>query len=96
MLGRTSCAMMWRRSSRYGEADLASFEAESAGLVVANLTGAVIQKHAGRLKGLVQPGGALIVSGFSSSEAADIAQAFGRRPERETAEGDWAAELFRC
>jgi ribosomal protein L11 methyltransferase len=77
------------------EANLASFEAESASLVVANLTGAVIQKYAGRLARLVQPGGALIVSGFAASEAADIARTLGRRPEREMAEGDWAAELFR-
>jgi ribosomal protein L11 methyltransferase len=76
------------------EADLASFEAESAGLVVANLTGAVIQKYAGHLTRLVQPGGTLIVSGFAVSESADIARALGRRPEREMAEGDWAAGLF--
>ena len=62
------------------EADLASFDGQSAGVVVANLTGAVIQKYAGRLKRLVEPGGALIVSGFTTSEAADIARALGPRP----------------
>jgi ribosomal protein L11 methyltransferase len=77
------------------EADLASFEAESAGLVVANLTGAVIQKHAGRLAGLVEPAGLLIVSGFSTAEAADVARSFACTVERELAEGDWAAALFR-
>jgi ribosomal protein L11 methyltransferase len=83
------------------EADLATFQVESAfqgesaGVVVANLTGAVIQKHASRLAGLVEPGGALIVSGFNTSEATDIARAFGQSVERERTEGDWAAVLFR-
>jgi ribosomal protein L11 methyltransferase len=77
------------------ETDLVSFDGQSAGVVVANVTGAVIQKYAGRLTGLVEPGGALIVSGFNISEAADIARAFSRRPECEKVEGDWAAGLFR-
>ena len=38
------------------EADLASFQCEPAGVVVANLTGAVIQRHAGRLSRLVEAG----------------------------------------
>jgi len=77
------------------EADLASFQGESADVVVANLTGAVIQKHAARLVGLVEPRGKLIVSGISTAEAADIARVFGRAAEHEISEGDWAAGVFR-
>ena len=55
------------------EADLASFQCEPASVVVANLTGAVIQRHAGRLSRLVEAGGALIVSGFSAAESDDVA-----------------------
>ena len=77
------------------EADLANYQGDAANVVVANLTGAVIQRHAGRLTSLVEPGGTLIVSGFSVSEAADVARAFGRSSVGRSAEGDWAAELFR-
>ncbi len=77
------------------ETDLASYQGKSAGVVVANLTGAVIQRHAGRLARLVEPGGTLIVSGFSPSEAGDVARCLGRAAAREIAEGDWAAAMFR-
>jgi ribosomal protein L11 methyltransferase len=77
------------------EADLGSFQGESAAVVVANLTGAVIQRHAGRLAGLVESGGSLIVSGYNLSEAPEIARALGRAAERELSEGDWAAGTFR-
>ena len=76
------------------EADLASFQCEPAGAVVANLTGAVIQRHAGRLAGLVESGGSLIVSGFTVAEAADVARALGRTAEQELVEADWAAGIF--
>jgi ribosomal protein L11 methyltransferase len=77
------------------EADLASFQCEPAGAVVANLTGAVIQRHAGRLAGLVESGGSLIVSGFTVAEAADVARALGRTAEQKLIEADWAAGTFR-
>ena len=50
------------------EVDLGSYDGQSADVVVANLTGAVIQKHAERLVQLVAAGGTLIVSGFSTAE----------------------------
>jgi ribosomal protein L11 methylase PrmA len=78
------------------EADLASFNGPSANVVVANLTAAVIERYAGRLSGLVEPGGALIVSGFNSSEAGDIGRAVGLAVDRDAAEGEWAACLFRA
>ena len=77
------------------EADLASFNCEPAEVVVANLTRAVIQRHAGHLAGLVEPGGSLIVSGFSVAEASDIRRALARPAERQLSEGDWAACSFR-
>ena len=77
------------------EADLASFQGEPAGVVVANLTGAVIQRHAGRLSRLVEAGGALIVSGFNTAESDDVARAFAHTVERELTEGEWAALLVR-
>lgn len=77
------------------EAVLASFQIEPAGVVVANLTGAVIQKYAARLTGLVEPGGTLIVSGFNPAEATDVTRAIGRSAERQLTEGEWAAALFR-
>jgi ribosomal protein L11 methyltransferase len=76
------------------EAELGTFRGNAADVVVANLTGAVIQKHAGRLAALVAPGGRLIVSGFSASETPDVARSLGHTTEREVAEGDWAAITF--
>ena len=42
-------------------------------------------KHAGRLAALVEPGGKLIVSGFNTAEAGDVARALGCAIERELA-----------
>jgi ribosomal protein L11 methyltransferase len=75
------------------EADLASCRCEPAGVVVANLTSVVIQRHAGRLAALADAGGTLIVSGFSVTQAAEVVQALGRSAERQLTEGDWAACL---
>ena len=77
------------------EADLATYQGNAASVVVANLTGAVIQRHAGRLARLVEPDGALIVSGFSPGEAIDITLALGLTADRQMTEGDWAAAHFR-
>jgi len=45
-------------------------------LVLANLTGATLDRFAGLLARLVSPGGALIVSGFEAHEEAGVRQAF--------------------
>lgn len=45
-------------------------------LVVANLTGAVLERHASVLADLVAPGGSLIVSGCLAEEAASAERAF--------------------
>jgi ribosomal protein L11 methyltransferase len=77
------------------EADLATYKDAAASVVVANLTGAVLQKHAGPLAMLVEADGALIVSGFNTAEIADVRRAFTHTAERELTEGDWAALLVR-
>jgi ribosomal protein L11 methyltransferase len=77
------------------EADLATFEGQPATVVVANITAAVLERHAARLATLVAPGGAFVASGFSPSEAADVAAAFAFDVERQLTEGDWGALLLR-
>ena len=76
------------------EAELGTFRGNAADVVVANLTGAVIQKHARRLAALVAPGGRLIVSGFSVTEAVPVLSLAGA-VEQELSEGDWGAALVR-
>ncbi len=66
-------------------------------LVVANLTGAVLERHAFRLGALVAPAGSLIVSGYRSDEADEVAAALGGGGLvcKERAEEDgWVAGRF--
>lgn len=77
------------------EAELGTFPGNAADVVVANLTGAVIQKHARRLADLVAPGGRLIVSGFSVTEAVAVTRALSGAVEQELSEGEWGAALVR-
>ena len=76
------------------EAELRTFRGSPADVVMANLTGAVIQKYERQLAALVAPGGRLIVSGFSVSETPDVGRTIGHDREREVVEGGWAAVLF--
>jgi ribosomal protein L11 methyltransferase len=73
------------------EADLASFQAEPADVVTANLTAAVIQKHADALQRLVRLGGNLILSGFAPEQVSDVAQAFNRSISHELVDRGWTA-----
>jgi ribosomal protein L11 methyltransferase len=74
------------------EGDLASFATlQPADVVVANLTGAVLQRHAAALQRLIGPGGTLIASGFSPDESDEIARAFGVEPHAVVCEGEWTA-----
>jgi ribosomal protein L11 methyltransferase len=75
-------------------ADLADFHAAPADVVTANLTGAVLQRHAERLRALVAPGGALIASGFTVDESAAVIAAFGAAVDRTASEGAWMAVRF--
>jgi ribosomal protein L11 methyltransferase len=58
-------------SVRFEERDFRDLSSP-ADIVVANLTGGLIEKSAARLAALVSPGGYLIVSGFMESEAAAV------------------------
>ena len=77
------------------EAELGTFRGNAADVVVANLTGAVIQKHARRLAALVAPGGRLIVSGFGVAEAVAVTRSLAGNVAQELSEGDWGAALVR-
>jgi ribosomal protein L11 methyltransferase len=76
------------------EADLSALTAEPVDIVLANLTAAVLQRHAAALRGLVAREGTLLVSGFSPGEIDGIAAAFGLVPRRVEREGEWAAAMF--
>lgn len=77
------------------EADLDTWRAAKADLVVANLTGAVLRRYADVLRGLVVPGGTLIVSGFSPEEIEEVVPALAPGAERTRVEGEWACALIR-
>ena len=73
------------------EVDLSVMSEKRADIVTANLTGAVLRKHSDILVPLLNPGGALIVSGFGPGELPDIVSAFGLPVVAEMVEGEWAA-----
>ncbi len=75
------------------QADLAADPFVPADVVVANLTGALLQREASRIADLVRPDGALIVSGILAGELDDVLTAFSSRLEAtETRdEGEWRA-----
>jgi ribosomal protein L11 methyltransferase len=77
------------------EADLDRWRAAPADVVVANLTGAVLRRFADVLRGLVVPGGTLIVSGFSPDECDEVVAALASGAEQVRVDGDWAAALIR-
>jgi ribosomal protein L11 methyltransferase len=77
------------------QVDLGSLEGGQFDLAIANLTSAVIVRHARALAGLVRAGGALILSGFSPDDAREVAEAFGVEPAEMMVEGEWAAVLVR-
>ena len=77
------------------EADLSAGPADRADVVVANLTGAVLQRYAATLRRMVHAGGELIVSGFSPDEMDDVIGAFGVPASMSRLEGEWAAAMLR-
>ena len=74
--------------------DLSSASLEPADLVIANLTGALLQRHADALRRLMRPDGAIVVSGFTLEEQEGVAQAFGVATKESAREGDWIALIF--
>jgi ribosomal protein L11 methylase PrmA len=71
--------------------DLSSVSLPAADLVAANLTGALLQRHAPVLRTLVAPGGVLIVSGFTVEEQKEVEQALTASVQETASEGEWGA-----
>jgi ribosomal protein L11 methyltransferase len=70
----------------------------AAGLVLANLTGALVIRAAARLRALVAPGGSLIVSGVLGEEAAAVSRALeeaGVTAVQRLEEEGWVGLAFR-
>ncbi|MBW8713462.1 MAG: 50S ribosomal protein L11 methyltransferase, partial [Acidobacteria bacterium] len=65
----------------------------AADVVVANLTGALIQRHASGVRSLVAPGGVLIVSGFTVEEQEGVSRAIDAGRYETAQEGEWVAML---
>jgi len=76
--------------------DLSTLRIQRADVVLANLTGAVLLRHADDLRGLAVDGGYLILSGFAPEDADVVARAFkGLRQIDQQAETEWAALTLR-
>ena len=75
--------------------DLGGVASERFDVVLANLTSAVILRHADALARLVRPGGRLVLSGFGPADADHVAGAFGVAPVESLVEGEWVALLLR-
>ena len=76
------------------ESDLATLSADRGDVVVANLTGAVLQRHAASLRRLIDPSAVIIVSGFAPDELDDIVAAFGLPLATGRRDGEWAAAVL--
>lgn len=74
-------------------AEFAATALPPADLVVANLTGALLQRAAAGIARLVRPGGTLIVSGILAGELDAVLQALGQRLvlQETREEGEWRA-----
>ena len=84
------------------EAHVRDFTADSsippADLVIANLTGTLLARHAAALARLVRPAGSLIVSGFTIDESEMVTNAFAAElalTESAEENGWWAFVLAR-
>jgi len=73
------------------EVDLTTASLEPADLVLANLTGAILQRHAQALRALATPRGNVIVSGFTTEEEDGVVRAFGVAVRERAQEGEWIA-----
>jgi len=76
------------------DVDLSSVSLPAADLVLANLTAAVLQRHADPIRRLAASSGVLIVSGFGSDELEGIARALAATPRDVLVEGEWSAAIL--
>jgi ribosomal protein L11 methyltransferase len=76
-------------------ADLAELRLKPADIVLANLTGAVLQRSARRLRRFAAPGGVLIVSGFGAADLVDVRAALGGTIQSaRSANDEWVAAVL--
>jgi ribosomal protein L11 methylase PrmA len=76
------------------ELDLSTASLALADLVIANLTGALLQRHAESLVRLIRPQGTIIVSGFTVEEESDVLRTFSKPANQVAREGEWVALMF--
>jgi ribosomal protein L11 methyltransferase len=75
--------------------DLRTTDVSPADVVFANLTGGLLIATADRLRALTESGGRLILSGFLTSEEADVTAAFGYPVEHRSEEEGWVCVTLR-
>jgi ribosomal protein L11 methyltransferase len=73
---------------------LERLQLERADVVTANLTAAVLVRHAPRLESLLRDNGVLVVSGFGPDDVPDIRRAFRRQVTEALHEEEWTALLL--
>lgn len=79
------------------EGDLATVDADTADLVVANLTMFLLRERRTALARLVDAGGALVVGGFTRDQVELVVDAFpGFSLERRAEEDDWVGLVLRA
>jgi ribosomal protein L11 methyltransferase len=76
------------------DVDLSSVSLPAADIVLANLTAAVLQRHADPIRRLAASSGVLIVSGFGRDELEGIARAFAATPRDVLVEEEWSAAIL--
>lgn len=78
-------------------ADVRAAQLPRADIVIANLTGGLLEATASRLRQLVAPGGRLVVSGLNVDEEAAVAAAFSPlEVEHRAQEGEWLCLTVRA
>jgi ribosomal protein L11 methylase PrmA len=76
------------------DVDLSSVSLPAADIVLANLTAAVLQRHAEPIRRFSASSGVLIVSGFGRDELEGIARAFAATPRDVLVEEEWSAAIL--
>ena len=77
--------------------ELSSLRIQRADVVLGNLTGAVLVRHAEELRSLLAEGGYLILSGFAPQDTVLIQRAFsGVATIHTETDGEWAALLLKA
>ena len=64
---------------------------ERADVAVANLTAAVLVRHAASLESLLRPNGVLVISGFAPDDVLEVCDAFRREVTDALHEDEWTA-----